>query len=54
MYNVIGINRDGTERVLATGFATWFQAFDYAVAYGRTNVACIQLPAWYRFDKVVS
>lgn len=54
MYNIIGIFSDNSERILATGFASWFEAFDYAVAYGRTNVACIQLPAWYRFDREVA
>lgn len=51
MYNVIGIQTDGSERVIGTGFASWFEAFDYAAAYQRTNVACVSAPAWYRFDR---
>ena len=46
MYNVVGINTDGSERVLALGFETWFQAFDWIAEQFGTA-------AWYRIDRYV-
>ena len=50
MYNVIGIWGDGSERIIGTGFASWCEAFDWAVAYQRSNVASCSAAHWYRFD----
>ena len=48
MFNVIGINTDGSERDLVTGFSTWFLAFDWIAANAHLGEAI-----WYRIDRYI-
>ena len=44
MYNLIGMYYDGTEKVLATEFASFIEAFNTAAKWAACNVANINAP----------
>ena len=51
MYNLIGMYYDGTEKVLATEFASFIAAFNAAVKWAACNVASINSPTSYRVER---